>query len=377
MMTACLGLTRIPCTMMRGGTSRGAYFLADDLPEEPELRDRVLLAAMGSPHPLQVDGIGGGNSLTSKVAIIGAPTLPQADIDYLFAQVSVTEDRVDTRASCGNLLAGVGPFAVEHGLVAAADGHTVVRINNANTGVLCEAAFATPGGMVTYGGEERIDGAPGQAAPVRLTYLNAQGAITGALLPSGQVSEDIDGIRVTLIDYSIPVMLIAAADLGLTGQETPAAISADAPLLARIERMRREAGLRMGLGDVGQRVSPKVALLAPPCQGGTITSRYLTPWACHTAHAVTGGMAIAVACTLEGTAATRVIGRPVAAAGGTVRLEHPSGSMEIVLSVGEGANAPRTSIVRTARKLFQGEVLIPQAAWPGARPFAHREAVQR
>lgn len=377
MMTACLGLTRIPCTLMRGGTSRGAYFLADDLPEDPALRDTVLLAAMGSPHPLQVDGIGGGNSLTSKVAIIGAPTLPQADVDYLFAQVSVTEERVDTRASCGNLLAGVGPFAVEHGLVAASHPHTVVRINNANTGVLCEAGFATPGGVVTYGGDERIDGAPGLAAPVRLTYLNAQGAITGALLPSGLASEDIDGIRVTLIDYSIPVMLVAAADLGLSGHEPPETISAAAALLARIERLRREAGLRMGLGDVGQRVSPKVALLAPPRHGGTIASRYLTPWACHTAHAVTGGMAIAVACTIDGTVAARVTGRPVAVAGGAVRLEHPAGAMEIFLAAGDGANAPRTSILRTARKLFQGEVLVPQAAWPGVRQTASQEALPR
>ena len=294
---------------MRGGTSRGAFFESHHLPADPALRERVLLTAMGSPHPLQVDGIGGGNSLTSKVAVVGPSSIAAADLDYLFVQVSVTEARIDTRTSCGNLLAAVGPFAAEVGLVPPSDPRTIVRIHNTNTGMICEARFETPGRVVTYRGDQRIDGVAGQAAPIRLTFLNAQGAITGSLFPTGSLRDVIQGVAVTAIDYSIPVILIDARDLGLTGHEVPAAISNDAALLSRIERVRLEAGERMGLGDVSRSVSPKVALVSPPARGGTIASRYLTPWACHLSHAVTGGMAIATACTIDGTVATRVLGR--------------------------------------------------------------------
>lgn len=370
MNTPCLGLTQIPCTLMRGGTSRGAILDARDLPGDPALRDRVLLSVMGSPHPLQVDGIGGGQTITSKVAIIGPSSHPGADVDYLFAQVSVTEEVVDTRASCGNMLAAVGPIAIEMGLAPVRIPETTVRVHNVNTGFICEARVATPDGLVTYSGTESIDGAPGMAATVRLTFLNAQGALTGALFPTGSPMDIIDDLPVTLIDYSIPVMMIAAAELGLDGHEPAEDISRNVELMERVEHMRLEAGRRMGLGDVSQRVTPKVALLARPAHGGTIVSRYLTPWKCHTAHAVTGGLAIAVACTYAETVAALAIGGGVGTED-TVRIEHPSGAMNIFLSMNEpgnvGANVPRTSIIRTARKLFQGNVMIPDGIWAGNR----------
>lgn len=373
MSTHCLGLMEVPCTLMRGGTSRGAFFQSHHLPHEPKLRDQVLLAAMGSPHPIQVDGIGGGHSLTSKVAIVGPSSIPAADLDYLFAQVSVNEPLVDTRASCGNLLAAVGPFAVEAGLVSACHPATLVRIHNTNTGMICEAHFGTPGQAVDYGGDQQIDGLAGRAAPIRLTFLNAQGAITGSLFPTGSQRDVIQNLSITAIDYSIPVIIISARDLGLTGTERPEAISADTTLMSRIESVRLEAGERMGLGNVSRSVSPKVALVSSSEKHGAIVSRYLTPWSCHISHAVTGGMAIAVACTMEGTVAAGVLGGALPPEG-MVRIEHPAGGMDIDLFAGSApslANVPKASIIRTARKLFQGDVLIPQGLWPvPADPFA-------
>ena len=366
------GLTSIACVMMRGGTSRGAFFLAEHLPREGTLRDLVLLAAMGSPHPLQVDGIGGGHSLTSKVAIIGRPSRPDADLDYLFAQVSVEDALVDYRANCGNLLAAAGPFALETGLVAGTDPETRLRIHNVNTRMVSEARIPTPNGLVTYAGETRLAGAPGAGAPIRLGFQEAAGALTGALLPTGAPSDVLDGVAVTLIDYAIPVMILAARDLGLTGSETAEEFAGRTEARARIETLRLEAGRRMGLGDVRRSVTPKVALVSPPGQGGTIRSLYLTPWGVHKSHAVTGGLAVAVAATLDGTVAAHVIGGP-ASQDGAVRLEHAAGTMSIGLAPAPGG-APAASILRTARKLFEGRVLIPANVWDGAAGRAAAES---
>jgi len=359
MLSRSIGLSRLPCTLMRGGTSRGVFFNRMDLPTDEAMRDRVLLRALGSPHPLQVDGIGGGQTLTSKVAIIGPPTVEGADVDYLFAQVSVTEEAVDTRANCGNLLGAVGPYAVETGLVDPTGHETTLRIHNVNTGMIARATFATPDGLVDYTSQPLENGSFGRAAAVRLTFLNGQGAITGALFPSGAAVEEIDGLPVTLIDYSIPVMIVDARRLGLTGREAPAAISGDTALLARIEHMRLQAGLRMGLGDVSARVAPKVALIAPAADGGTMSVRYLTPWACHTAMAVTGATALAVAAAIPETVGATLLGQ-AADADGSVRLEHPSGIIDILLSTDGGrANVPMAGVRRTARRLFEGHVTIP------------------
>lgn len=356
--------TRIPCVLMRGGTSRGPYFLAAHLPAEPAARDAVLLAAMGSPHPLQIDGIGGGSTLTSKVAIVGPSAEPEVDVEYLFAQVSTDARVVDTKPNCGNMLAGVGPFAIEAGLVTPTHPETLVRIRNRNTGALVEAVVQTPGGQVTYEGEASIPGVPGTAAPIALRFRDVAGSKTGTLLPTGLTHETIDGTEVTLIDGAMPMMLVAAADLGTDATLAPAAIEADAALLARIEALRLEAGRRMGFGDVSASVIPKPALLGPGADGATLTARYLTPHAVHRAMAVTGGITLAVAARTPGTVA-----HALASGQGDVRIAHPAGTLEIGLSPEPGA-IRWASVLRTARRIFEGHLLVHQDAADLALPLA-------
>jgi 2-methylaconitate cis-trans-isomerase PrpF len=352
---------RIPCVLMRGGTSRGPFFLDHDLPTEPAARERVLLAAMGSPHVLQLDGLGGGNSLTSKVAIVGRSSRPDADVDYLFAQVAVERAHVDFSPNCGNMLSGVAPFAIEAGLVPAVDGETLVRIHNRNTGALVEAAVQTPGGIVAYDGATAIDGVAGTAAPIKLSFLEAVGSKTGALLPTGVAREEIDGVPVTLADYATPMMLLRAADLGLAGDETPAALDGNAAMLERLEQLRREAGRRMGLGDVTGRVIPKVGLLSRARHGGSLTSRYFTPDRCHRSHAVTGALCVAAASRIPGSVAAEMLSPE---AGSLVTLEHPSGVIQVDLSLDASGQVARASLVRTARRIFEGHVIVPASAIP-------------
>jgi len=352
---------RIPCVLMRGGTSRGPYLLASDLPADPTRRDAVLLRIMGSPHPLQVDGLGGSNSLTSKVAIVSRSREPDADVDYLFAQVSVNEAKVDTKPNCGNMLAGVGPFAIEAGLVAARDPETIVRIFNVNTSTLVEAVVQTPGARVEYAGDTRIDDVNDAAAPIKLAFLNAMGAVTGKLLPTGGVVDVIDGVEASCVDLAMPVVIMAAEALGKTGHETPAELDADRALLARIEAVRRKAGHLMGMGDVSEMVVPKPVLVSRPRQPGGIGSRYFTPHACHRSHAATGALAVGTAAALPGSVASRYV-RPDGFSGGALRIEHPAGAIPINLEMtGEpGARVvTRASLVRTARRIFEGNVLVP------------------
>jgi hypothetical protein len=352
--------TIIPCVLMRGGTSRGPFFLADWLPADPAERDRLLLTAMGSPHALQVDGLGGGNSLTSKVAIVSRSRRPGCDIDYLFAQVSVDQASVDLRPNCGNMLSGAAPFAIDEGLLAANDGVTSVRVHNVNTGSVIEAIVQTPGGRLTYEGAARIDGVAGTAAPVRLNFLDAWGAVTGGLFPSGQRQDDIDGLRVTLIDAAMPMALMRASDLGARGDETPAELDANPALMARIEAVRLEAGRRMGLGDVRDSVLPKPVLLAPGAQPMALRSRYFTPRSCHRSHAATGAVGVACAFLIPGTVAHGFGGPEPAAGSRGVRIEHPSGAMDIEVELGDdGVSIRRAGLVRTARKIMKGVLYLP------------------
>ncbi len=344
---------------MRGGTSRGPYFLASDLPQDPQRRDRVLLKVMGSPHPLQVDGVGGANTLTSKVAIVSRSKQPGADVDYLFAQVSVDEAFVDTKPNCGNMLAGVGPFAIEAGLVKPGARETLVRIYNVNTETLVEAVIQTPDGAVEYDGDTRIDGVAEAAAPIKLTFLDAYGAVTGKLLPTGEVTDRIQGVEVSCVDMAMPVAIMAAEAFGKTGGETAAELDADRDMMKKIEAIRLEAGRRMGLGDVSKLVVPKPVLISAPSGGAGVRSRYFTPHACHKAHAVTGALAVGTACVLPGSVAGRYV-RPEGFAGGVLRIEHPSGAIEVDLEV-EGGNVKRAALVRTARRIFEGSVLVPEA----------------
>jgi 2-methylaconitate cis-trans-isomerase PrpF len=359
---------RVPCVLMRGGTSRGPFLLAADLPDDIERRDQVLMRILGSPDPLQLDGLGGGKSITSKVAIVSPSREPGADVDYLFAQVKVHEARVDTRPNCGNMLAGVGPFAIEAGLVAASDPQTLVRIFNVNTRTFVESIVATPGGRVQYEGDTRIDGVPEPAAPVQLAFLDAAGAMTGRLLPTGALVDTFDGIEATCLDMAMPVVIMAADAFGKTGHETPEALEADRELFARIAAIRIEAGRRMGLGDVTRAVVPKPVLVSRPRNGGSVASRYFTPLTCHRSHAATGALAVATAAVLPGTVANRCFDARGAAATDrtTVAVEHPAGRIEVALDLArDGARTAvrRASLVRTARRIFEGHVFVPESLY--------------
>ncbi|HEI8857798.1 TPA: 4-oxalomesaconate tautomerase [Citrobacter koseri] len=351
-------MKKIPCTLMRGGTSRGAFLLAEHLPEERQRRDAILMAIMGSGNELEIDGIGGGNPLTSKVAIIRRSDDSKADIDYLFAQVLVHEHRVDTTPNCGNMLSAVGAFAIEHGLIETTPPVTRVRIRNVNTNTYIEADVQTPDGAVEYEGQAKIDGVPGTAAPVALTFLNAAGAKTGQIFPTGHRVDHFDSVAVTCIDMAMPVVIIAAEDVGKTGYESPAELDADTELLRRIESIRLQAGKAMGLGDVSNMVIPKPMLISPAKRGGTINVRYFMPHSCHKALAITGAIALASSCATEGTVAHRMTQLTDY---GDINIEHPGGCLDIHLTnEGNEPSSIRASVIRTARKIFAGEVYIPE-----------------
>lgn len=368
--------TKIPCVIMRGGTSRGPFLLKDDLPADTATRDAVLLAIMGSPHEIQIDGIGGSHSVTSKVAMISKSQRPDADVDYLFAQVQIHEKFVDTKPNCGNMLVAVGPFAIDAGLVPAQDGETPVRIFNVNTQSLVEAIVQTPGRQVTYEGDAAIDGVPGTAAPVGINFKSAIGAVTGKMLPTGRPLDVIDGIEVSCVDIAMPLVMMRAADLGKTGYETAVELDGDRTLMARMEAIRRQAGVLMGMGDVAKNVVPKLALLAKPRNGGTISSRYFVPETCHKSHPVTGTVCIASACAIPGTIAAQLAPLQPAPQG-MVKIEHPSGMILIDLDADFGngrQNLRRAALIRTARRIFEGSVMVPSQVWAG-KAAAKRESV--
>jgi 4-oxalomesaconate tautomerase len=353
-------LTTIPCMLMRGGTSKGPFFLADDLPADPVLRDRILLSVMGSPDARQIDGIGGATTLTSKVVIVGTSARPGIDVEYLFAQVSVTERVVDTGPNCGNMLSGVAPFALERGLIKATHPQTCVRIFNINTGNVIEAVVQTPDGTVTYEGDVQIDGVPGSGAGVMLKFLDAAGSKTAGLLPTGRAVDLIDGVPVSCVDFSTPMVLIGATSLGKTGHESPSELDGDAELLARLEQLRLKAGVLMGMGDVSGKVLPKLALLGTPRFGGTLSSRYFVPWNCHAAHAAAGATCVGAACFIPGSVAAEVVGAQDEH-GGIITLEHPGGKIATVVQLepardGGTPQIVSAGIVRTARPLFSGQV---------------------
>jgi hypothetical protein len=361
---------------MRGGTSRGPFLLKDDLPADTATCDAVLLAIMGSPHEIQIDGIGGSHSVTSKVAMISKSQRSDADVDYLFAQVQIHEKFVDTKPNCGNMLVAVGPFAIDAGLVPAKDGETPVRIYNVNTQSLVEAIVQTPGRRVEYEGNAAIDGVPGTAAPVGINFKSAIGAVTGKMLPTGKPLDVIDGVEVSCVDIAMPLVMMRAADLGKTGYESAVELDADRKLMARMEAIRRKAGVLMGMGDVSKNVVPKLALLAKPRQGGTISSRYFVPETCHKSHPVTGTVCISSACAIPGTLAAQLAPLPPAPQG-MVKIEHPSGMILIDLDADftDGRESlRRAALIRTARRIFEGSVMVPSQVWAG-KAAAKRESV--
>ncbi|GHH29095.1 4-oxalomesaconate tautomerase [Streptomyces lanatus] len=351
----------VPCLLMRGGTSKGAYFLAEDLPAEPALRDELLLRIMGSPDERQIDGLGGAHPLTSKVAVISPSTDPRADVDYLFLQVAVDRAVVSDRQNCGNILAGVGPFAVERGLVPAGEEETSVRIRMVNSGDLATATFPTPGGRGEYTGDAEISGVPGTAAPIVLEFPPGD----RKLLPTGNVRDMIDGIPVTCVDNGMPTVLVHADDLKVTGHESPKELEVDAALADRLRELRLNAGELMGLGDVSDTTVPKLTLLAPPRHGGAITTRTFIPVRCHTSIGVLGAASVAAGLRMAGGVGTDIARLPD---GDRIRIEHPTGFLDIESSLGTDTTglptARRTAVVRTARKIFDGTV-FPRAV---ARP---------
>ncbi|HXY24377.1 MAG TPA: 4-oxalomesaconate tautomerase [Candidatus Acidoferrum sp.] len=359
--------TPIACTLMRGGTSKGPFFMASDLPSDVPLRDRVLLAVMGSPDARQIDGIGGADPLTSKVAIISRSSRAGIDVDYLFAQVSVDRPLVDVTPNCGNMLAGVGPFAIERGLVAARSPVTPVKIYMVNTGNIAVAHVPTPGGVVTYEGEASIAGVPGTAAAIRIDFLDTAGSVCGALLPTGHAHDVLDGMEATLIDNGMPVVVLRAADFGKSGYETPAELDADQKFKARLEEIRILAGERMGLGDVRPKVVPKMTLVAPPREGGHLATRTFIPHKCHAAIGVLGAVTVGTACVLPGSVTTGIVSVPDGAVK-RLSVEHPSGEFSLEIEVEQtrdGLKVVRSSLIRTARALFRGEVLVPASIWDG------------
>lgn len=338
---------------MRGGTSKGGYFLSEDLPGNPGERDATLLRIMGSPDPRQIDGLGGGVPLTSKVAVVTASSEPGIDIDYLFLQVFVDQALVSDAQTCGNILAGVGPFAIERGLVPATGDETIVRIRNTNTGQVIGACVQTPNGNVTYDGDTAIDGVPGTAAPIPLLFSGLAGSKCGALLPTGNPVDIIDGLRCTLIDNGMPTALIAAADLGLRGDETPEDLEADEPLKARVEKIRLMAGPMMALGEVSEQSVPKMCLVSAPGRGGMIRTRCFIPHAVHRTIGVLCAVSVSTACFLPEGPARDVAQRP---AGDEMDVEHPAGAMTVVLKRNADGVVTEAGNCRTARKLFDGLV---------------------
>ncbi len=355
-------LHAIPCTVMRGGTSKGLFFAAADLPAAREPRDRVLLAAMGSPDARQIDGLGGAHPLTSKVAVIQRSQRADADVDYLFLQVAVDQAEVSDNQNCGNILAAVGPWSIENALVPISGTTTAVRIHMVNTGSIAVAHVPTPNAAVEYEGAARIDGVPGTAAAIAIEFLDVAGSSCGALLPTGVALDHVEGVAVTCIDNGMPVVILRASDLGCSGYEDPEVLEADPQLKARVEAIRLALGARMNLGDVTRKTVPKMCLVAAPRQGGSLCTRTFIPHRVHEAIGVLGAVSVATACMLPGSIAAEVSGIRRGESASRLEIEHPTGFFTVDIELEPRADQTivrRAALLRTARKLMRGEVYVP------------------
>lgn len=356
--------TAIPFLFMRGGSSRGPYINRADLPEDLETLAEVLISVVGAGHPLNIDGIGGGAAVTTKVAMLSKSEAPDADIDYFFGQVAVEEKLVDFKPTCGNILSGVGPAAIEMGLFEPTGDTTTVRIRAVNTEARVAAVVQTPGGEVRYDGDAAIDGVPGTAAPVLLKFMDVVGSRTGKLLPTGNARDVIDGITVSCVDVAMPICIALAEDFGLTGYETAADLDANKDFYARMEPIRIEAGKRMGLGDVTKSVTPKFAVLSPARQGGSFSARYFMPWNCHPSMAVTGAQCLAACALTPGTVAEGLM--PIPDSPADMVIEHPLGSIDVAMEftrTNDSADIRSAGLTRTARLLARGELYCPETVW--------------
>ena len=369
--------TAIPCLFMRGGTSRGPFFNAADLPADLHTRDRVLLAVMGSPDPRQIDGLGGAHPLTSKVGIVARSSRPGVDLEFLFAQLQPAQDAVDTTPNCGNMLAAALPFALETGLFAAQGDTTTARVLTLNTQMACDITVCTPLShgvrQVEYEGDTRIDGCPGSSAPITIDFLDTAGSVCSGLLPTGRVRDVIDGVAVTCIDNGMPLVIFNAADVGRTGYEGVAELNADTALKARIERLRIACGQVMGLGDVTSWNYPKMTLVAPPRAGGAVCTRSFIPHVCHDAIGVLAAVTVGTACVLPGSVTEGLAVVPAGTAK-RVSVEHPTGefSVELATDPADGTRVTRAALLRTARLLMRGQAMVPAAVWAGHTLSGHR-----
>ena len=340
---------------MRGGTSKGGYFLHDDLPEDKLSRDAFLMSIMGSPDIRQIDGMGGGDPLTSKIALVKKSDRDGIDIDYLFLQVYVDQSIVTDAQNCGNILAGVAPFAIERDLVAARNGTTSVTIFMENTGQTAVALVSTPSGTVEYAGAAKIDGVPGRAAPISIEFKDTAGSSCGALLPTGNIKDVVDGIEVTMVDNGMPCVVLRAKDVAITGHETPEVLEKNDALVARLEAIRLACGPMMNLGDVTKKSVPKMTMVSKPENGGAISTRTFIPHRCHKTIGVLGAVSVATACLLRGSTAYEL-----ADTGNgkqrSMAVEHPTGEMTVVASLDEAGEVVSAAILRTARKLMDGKV---------------------
>lgn len=365
--------TALPCLFMRGGTSRGPFFAMDDLPSDLATRDAVLLAAMGSPDKRQIDGLGGATSLTSKVGMVGRSTQDGVDLEFLFAQLQPEKNTVDTNPNCGNMLAAVVPFALERGLAQVQGETTTLRVLTLNTGMLADITVQTPNGEVAYDGEARIDGVPNTSAPIEINFLDTAGSVAGSLLPTGNVLDtfELDGfgsLQATCIDNGMPMVLVRAADVQRTAYESVADLNADTELKNVLEKLRLVAAEKMGLGDVREKNYPKMCLLNAPINGGAIHTRCFIPHVCHDAVGVLAAVTVATACVMRGTVADGLT--PVQAAyntKSTFSVEHPSGEFSVALTLDENGSVTSSALLRTARLIMRGEVMIPTHVWNGQK----------
>lgn len=370
--------TAIPCLLMRGGTSKGPFFRASDLPSDLPTRDRVLLAAMGSPDRRQIDGVGGAHPLTSKVGIVSLSDKEGIDLEFLFAQLQPDKDTVDTTPNCGNMLAGVVPFALETGMVQPRGETSTFRVLTLNTGMAADITVQTPGGQVEYEGSARIDGAPGSSAPIEISFLDTAGSVCSGLLPTGKPRDTVtvtgEGFEdftldVTCIDNGMPLVIFKAADVGATGLETVAELNADTDLKRRIEALRLQISLTMGLGDVSAKNYPKMTLIAPPQHGGALTTRSFIPHVCHDAIGVLAAVTVGTAVKMPGTVCDGVAQLTQGAGPLTVSVEHPTGEFSVTLDSDPAHPevVTKAALLRTARLLMRGEVMVPRSAWDGRR----------
>jgi len=371
--------TAVPCLLMRGGTSKGPFYKASDLPTDMSLRDKVLLAAMGSPDQRQIDGLGGAHPLTSKVGIVSKSKVPGVALDFLFAQLQPDKETVDTTPNCGNMLAAVVPFALETGMLEVQGDQSTFRVLTLNTDMQCDITVDTHGGMVQYEGSARIDGAPGTSAPVTINFLDTAGSVCSGLLPTGRVKDTLTvtgsgfepfTLDVTCIDNGMPLVILKALDVGRTGYESVAVMNADTELKTKMEALRLQVSVLMGLGDVSQKNYPKMTLIAAPQNGGAICTRSFIPHVCHDAIGVLAAVTVGTACVLEGSVCD---GMAVMPRGATknVSVEHPTGEFSVALQTEPAPNLPgrqnvtRAALLRTARLLMRGEAMVPASLWAG------------